>query len=449
MRRFIFCFFALNLLLSFYYVDIWNNSNTTSRALPVVTFFENGTLQIDKYHKLTLDKAHIDGHYYTDKAPLPTLLIIPFFGALKFLGIIMEIDGSLYSQWVYILGSLICGSIPFVFYILLSFLKIRKQAPGLSPVLLSMLPFYASFVFVFSGTYFAHVLSGFLLLVAYIFIKDKKYFLSGLLCGLAFLSEYTIVLIFPIWALQILIKEKSFKRVCFYSLGILPSVVFILLYNYHYTGSPFEMLYKYHTFQDLHTNYGFSFPTFKSLWGLTFSNYKGLFFYTPFLLLFLFYLIKAFNLKKFLNHYLTYVSIIYFLFIASYFGWWGGWTYGPRLLFPIAVLLLYEGIIWLSKRKFSKSAFWALTIFGLAGAFMAKITVVYSIPTESLHPFIRTIFPQIEKLQLNPNNLMTMIFGINPIISAVIWALIFTGILIFLTKWFNRLRVETSLKKLI
>ena len=431
MRKFYIIFFIVNLFLSYFYIDIWTtNSNTASRALPIISFFENGTLQIDKYQEPINDKAHINGHYYTDKAPLPTFIVLPFFGLLKSVGLVKEVNGSLFGTEVFMLGSFICGSLPFVLFLLLALLAIHKKKPSVSPVFLVMMPFYGSFIFVFAGTYFAHIISAFLLLLAYLFLKDKKYFLAGLFSGLAFLSDYTIALVFPIWALQVWIKEKSFYKGFLFGLGTAPAIVFILIYNFIFTGSPFEMLYKYHTFQDLHTNYGFSLPSLESIWGLSFSDYKGLFFYTPILFLVLSGIYKKHQFNAFAGHYLFFVSIVYFLVVASYFGWWGGWTYGPRLLFPVAVLLVYEGIVKIADYKFSAPFFWILTVFGLAGAFLAKITVVYSVPTDSLHPFSQTIFPAIKAGSFNANNLATIIFGINPALAAIIWIIGF-GVAIF------------------
>jgi hypothetical protein len=197
------------------------------------------------------------------------------------------------------------------------------------------------------------------------------------------------------------------------------------------------MLYKYHTFADLHTNYGFTVPSPESIWGLSFSDYKGLFFYTPFLFLAFASISKNYNFRAFAGHYLFYVSVVYFLVVASYFGWWGGWTYGPRLLFPVAVLLVYEGIVKISDYKFSAAFFWILTVFGLAGAFLAKITVVYSVPTDSLHPFSQTIFPAIKAGSFNPNNLATIIFGINPALAAIIWIVGFGVSIYFLSSFFK------------
>ena len=440
MKKFYIIFFLVNLLLSSWFLDTWNNANTTSRALPVVSWFEDGTLRIDKYHELTPDKAKINGHYYTDKAPLPTLITIPFYGLIKSLGWLDETNQDVPGKEVYILGSFLFGSLIFSLLLLLTLLNIPKNIPSTTPTILVMMPYYGSFIFVYSGTFYAHLMSSFLILLGYLMIRKKQYVWAGVFSGLAFLNEYTLALFFPVWALQIWIQEKTFFKGFLFGLGTLPAVIFIGIYNNIFTGSPFEMLYKYHTFQFLHENYGFRLPSLESVWGLTFSNFKGLFFYAPFLVLFFVVLIRKFLWQNFSRHYLTWISVIFFLVIASYDVWWGGWCYGPRLLFPVAVLLVFEGILQLSEIRFSKTLFWILTGFGLAGAFLAKITIVYSIPSSASNPFFDTIFPNIRLGNFNPNNLMTMIFGVDPLISGILWLCIF----IFSIIGLNQLHRKTA-----
>lgn len=437
MRKFYIVFFLVNLLLSFWYIDTWNNANTTSRALPVVAFFEEGHFRIDKYHEMTMDKAHIDGHYYTDKPPLPSMLVLPFYGILKELDVIKPPGDGNPGKGIYILGSFLCGSLVFSLILLMAFIRISRSKPSVSPVVLAMMPFYGSFVYVYSGTFYAHLLSGLFILLGYHFIRKKQYLISGLFSGLAFLSEYTVALFFPVWAIQIWIQERSFFKGFLFGAGTIPSIIFIAFYNYVFTGSAFEMLYKYDMYSFLHENYGFVLPSLLSFWGLTFSNFKGIFFYVPFLILALTIIFKNIPLKKFRSHYLTYISVLFFVFIASYQAWWGGWTYGPRLLFPLAVLLLYEGIYQLSKFPFSRIAFWILTVFGLAGAVLAKLTVVYSIPSESINPFLDTIFPNLVSGHFNPNNLATMIFGLNPLLAGLLWVLLF-GFSVIGLSWYFR-----------
>jgi hypothetical protein len=55
------------------------HTNAVSRALPVLTLLENGSPAIDKYVRRTGDKSRVGDHYFSDKAPLPTLLAVPFY----------------------------------------------------------------------------------------------------------------------------------------------------------------------------------------------------------------------------------------------------------------------------------------------------------------------------------------------------------------------------------
>jgi hypothetical protein len=172
---FIVVFIMVNFLLSSFYIDTWINANTTSRALPIITYYEQGTFRIDKYHELTCDKSHINGHYYTDKAPLPTLVVMPFFGLMVKSGIVKaNHEGSLFGNHIYLLGGILIGTIPFVLVILITFFSISPFKSPVSPVILAMMPFYASFLFVFAGSYFAHLFAGILLLASYLFLKKKN-----------------------------------------------------------------------------------------------------------------------------------------------------------------------------------------------------------------------------------------------------------------------------------
>jgi hypothetical protein len=113
-------FVLCTLLLCIWYIDVWENSNSCSRVLPVATYFEQGNFVLDKYKDKTIDISVIDGHYYMDKAPLPTIIALPFFGLIKSLGLVKAVDGSYYGKAIYITGAIVCGIIPFL---LILFLK--------------------------------------------------------------------------------------------------------------------------------------------------------------------------------------------------------------------------------------------------------------------------------------------------------------------------------------
>lgn len=426
-------------------MDVWVNANTTSRALPIISFFESGTFSIDKYEHLTCDKAFVNNHYYSDKAPLPTYAVLPFFGLLKCTGIIKaDKEGNFYGRHIYLIGGFLIGSLPFTLLVMLLFFEIRKKQATISPVLLSMFPFYLSFLFVFAGTYFAHLFAGLLLLLSYIKLKRRQYFIAGVLSGFAFLSEYNLAVLIFMWGIIILVKEKRFKPFFWFSTGILPSLIFILIYNYWFTGSLFQFLYMYHNFSELSHNYGFILPGFESLFGLSFGWYRGMFWFAPFLALIAgTALIKIIKGKKYawITNYLVLPGMVYYIFIASYFAWWGGWTYGPRLLSGLIILLIYEGLIFITNQKITPIAFWITSALGFIWIFGARLTIAYSAPTGAYNPLASLVWPKIKSGQFSENNLLSIFFNVSPTLAAGLFISIFIfGSIVFTyayKKWKN------------
>ena len=69
--------------LSFLYFYEGGGWNQNSRFDLVRAVIERHTLEIDAYHENTQDKAHFQGHYYSDKAPGVAFLAIPFAEAAR------------------------------------------------------------------------------------------------------------------------------------------------------------------------------------------------------------------------------------------------------------------------------------------------------------------------------------------------------------------------------
>src|ERR1700731_5324622 len=64
--------------VSFAYFYGGGGWNQNSRFDLLRAILEQHTLRIDSYHENTEDKAHFDGHYYSDKAPGLVFLALPF-----------------------------------------------------------------------------------------------------------------------------------------------------------------------------------------------------------------------------------------------------------------------------------------------------------------------------------------------------------------------------------
>lgn len=448
-KKFVALFIVLNFFLACFYLDTWINGSSTSRAIAVVSFSETHTLQVDKYQEKSVDKIYVNGHYYSDKAPLPLFLVIPFYELIQFFGI----QSEEMEKTAYIVGDILCGSIPFTLIILIAFLFIRKYSGSeISPVILSMLPFYSSFIFIYSGTFYGHLLSALFLLMAYIFLRfQKRIFLAGLFCGLSFACEFTTAIVFSIWMIQIFMNEKSLNPPLKFFLGLLPSLIFIGFYNYFLTGNILTLSYKYHAVESQRINYGFALPQAEALWGLTFGLKRGIFIYAPFLIIFLYEVLKNsiyMPWKKIIStvtsNYLIIISFVSIIAISSFFEWTGGWCYGPRLIFFIAVLLCFEGALFFSTRNFYKPMFWLLILFGFMCTFMAKSTIVYSVPTEIKNPLTEQVIPNFMNNNFNPNNLLTMLFDIQPQTANYLWLVSFIVISAGLTLLYKKEKTNNA-----
>jgi hypothetical protein len=475
-KSLMFClaFFFANVALSSFYLDIWPTPNPVSRALPVLTFSQSRTLQIDKYADQTIDKSKVGEHFYSDKAPLPTILMIPVYELIKLahLDRVSETAGKNFPVYIWrpnrvedgregtfteiipalIAGSFLVGSLPFAGIILLSYSALKNSGSRISPVVMIMFSLYGSFIFVFSGTFFNHIFAGFLLLISYIKLKEGGYFWSGFFLGLSFLTEYTVFVAIPVWLALIIVNHRSYKQALRFVLGLLPSGIAIMFYNWSIAGSPFTALNAYHAhdaYQQLSHFYGLSLPSLDALWGLSLSGAMGIFVFTPVLFIIVFLFIKRIfsdrcEIENIKTHYLAWFGILFFFAIASFFTWWGGWSYGPRYLTALVVLLVYEGLIFISEFDLSRTIFFALTGYGLLSAWLAKSTLAYMVPDYFLrregfsNSFLSIIVPEVRAGRYNSNNFLSYFFNVSPGVSSFIWLLFFASVTFGFAAWHNR-----------
>jgi hypothetical protein len=76
----IFSLFALFFLLIQFAFEQDGGVNPASRLAVLESFAENHTVRIDGYESMTVDWARTpDGHYYSNKAPGPVMVALPFY----------------------------------------------------------------------------------------------------------------------------------------------------------------------------------------------------------------------------------------------------------------------------------------------------------------------------------------------------------------------------------
>lgn len=384
-------FFAVVLLLCGWHRSDGGNDNCVSRGLMVQAIVETGSLQIDPWHDLTGDKSLIDGHYYSDKAPLPALVMVPFWWAAVHGGWKSSPPAGERSYDLLRMAGFLVGSVPFAIIVFLFWQRARRSHGAISPVLLATLPFFGSFLFVFSGSFFAHLMAAALLLGAWIAIERDRPILAGALGAAAVCCEYPLVIFPAYWGLLWLLRRK-WPHVLRMAAGALPFIVLLLVYNHALTGNAFSIGYDHEAhYQFMDDAYGFGLPRAAALWGLSFSDYRGLFFYMPVLLPALVAAITTRTAVRSWYDPIVVPSVLFFLVICSYGMWWGGWSYGPRHLSAVAVLLAWQWWPALSRVLWMR---WPIMVLGIAGlvlAMAAKLTCWFGVPTDARHPLTEVI----------------------------------------------------------
>ena len=130
----------------------------------------------------------------------------------------------------------------------------------------------------------------------------------------------------------------------------MPAILIYAWYNYSLTGNPFTFIFYYTDFETfskgIKNNYGFSIPSLESLYGLLLSPYMGLLWFFPVLGFYILNWSKSQG-RRLIKDPVLINSLALFLLISSYFIWWGGYSWGPRYLIPMAcILALHAANLW-------------------------------------------------------------------------------------------------------
>ena len=144
------------------------------------------------------------------------------------------------------------------------------------------------------------------------------------------------------------------RRALHLGLGGVPPIVFQLAYNYAYFGNP------------LHSSLGmgaafWSTPVWQGLSGILFSPGRGLFIYSSIYIFSVWALALSWRRQgDMLLRSLSIGVVLVVLVYSKWVMWWGGNSYGPRLLADLAPVLafsLYPAREWIARSRLTKTLF--------------------------------------------------------------------------------------------
>ncbi|HVN31683.1 MAG TPA: hypothetical protein VMT45_06820 [Thermoanaerobaculaceae bacterium] len=315
--------------------------DTQLATFAAISLIENGDLDVDEFRPL-IDPLLVasvkgpDGRSYSYYPPGSTLACLPFM----FVPVIAKLAPSLVL--LDIVAKLTAASWT-ALAVMLLFSALRRYAPAGALVATLAFAFGTAAFSSASQDLWQHGPSMVGLALALLLIaRDRETAGSGLLLGAAF--GWTVTcrapLLLPVLVLFLVAFLRRRRVAVWAVLGALPFALLTVWVNVLTSGSPFVFA------QAKHLQPGsFETPLFEGLAGLLFAPSRGLFVYSPFLLLAL--VGAARELKSVVRGEGTVplgtiglaAAVPLLLLVATWTEWFGGWSYGYRIICEASLLL--------------------------------------------------------------------------------------------------------------
>lgn len=330
----------VSLLVPFGYFNHSDGWNQGARLAELHAIVMQGTLAIDKYHEATGDKAVIGGHYYSEKAPATVVLALPSFSATVYAQRRAGIDPDSpeawrVSSWIATVGSIgvLCAAGGVAFFSLL-----RRRMTAFVALVSTYALFLGTITFPYATAMFGHAGTiGLLAIAMWAMFRDttRHDYYAGLAAGLAVATEYPAVI--PCAAIGLYLTHAGPIRAWRYGLALIPAALLILTNNFLISGSPFSIGYGSNpAFPEITSSnsFGFNLPDPEALRHLVWGEYRGLFFWSPVLLMAVPGLVRLFREDRRAAWVVVIVCAFIMLQVGSFYSWFGGNAVGPRYLAP-------------------------------------------------------------------------------------------------------------------
>jgi hypothetical protein len=375
---------------------------------------EQRTLSIDAFADNTGDRAYYDGHWYSDKAPLPALLAIPAYQAYHIMdhargkapayeargtperpAARLTVNRS-FQRGLYV-SSLSTVAASGVALGLVLFELLRRRTSTANALWGSAVTLLATCIFPYATGFYGHVMAGAFLAGAALLL-DPLYedvenqppswgraVGAGACLTAAVGCEYLATV--PALALALVLLAHHPRRtwarwVLGLALGALGPATVIGAYHFACFGAPWRTGYSFITnarFAAGHANgfLGIRWPKIEALGGLSFGRFRGLFYVAPVTLLMLVGLLARVQQRDAAAR-AGALAFCALLFVnASYYMWWGGAAAGPRHLVPVLGFLAL-GLPWIWERRWAR---WAL--YGLGAISALNMLVIAGVGLEA------------------------------------------------------------------
>lgn len=371
----------------FYQAGGWNQN---SRFALVRAILEHRRLTIDEYQLHTRDRALWQGHFYTDKPPGTSLMVLVPVQAARMISRAVGVEPGSFPgiAWTSYVAAVASAGLFTVLASLLVFrLSIRWGFSTAAALFAATAYGVAGPAWSYATLFMSHgVTAGCLMLAFYGAVRlgdvdARRHALAaaavGFGCGWAVVSEFqaaipaAVFFVMAIAALYRIDRRRvwSSSAVAAGSAGLCALVLFA--YNAAAFGSPFHLGYASEEgFEQLRTGFfGITYPEWWRVRELLVGDYRGLLLTSPIVAAGPIGLVVLSRDRRRRAAALTALGVAtyYLLLNASYYYWEGGWAYAPRQLTPgLPFVALGLAPLWDARRTVLRAALAAAWIWGVA-----------------------------------------------------------------------------------
>jgi hypothetical protein len=339
------------------------------RYIPV-SLLREGNLDLNEFEGLNFQVIETEPRgkiYRVFAGPvLSGIFATPVYGAAWLLGLPITRYSIAY------LGKL-AATIYSALSVVFIFLLLKELLPRKAAVAFSLIYAFGTCTWVVSSqSLWRHGLSQCLLAVSlYCLFKASARpayaGFAGFFLSLATVNRYPDGVIALIMFIYVLHRHRS--QVIKFLAFSLPALLFFLIYNWFYFATPFR-------FGTCGYFLKFNSALLPGLAGILFSPNRGLFVFSPF---FLFSVVGAVIVwkkggpDKILYRYLTGAIGLFIILVSKWQMWWGGHSYGYRLLVDLTPLLM---VLSVPAYRRLKTRRWARVLFILTAAVSCLIQLL-------------------------------------------------------------------------
>ncbi len=398
-------FVVVFLSCAYFFGTQWVNVN--ARMDQTVAIVADGRLSIDPYVSNTWDWSEYDGRKYPNKPPGTSLLAVPVYALLyhgERLAGVNPLDKESPAWWGNaVIVNLVCN----VFLCALAAVALSRALATLGcgeAVAIAGAAAWAlaTLQFPFATSYWAHspVASMIAISLACVLAPDIlsdrwRLPVAGFAAGFAVLSEYLALLALPGLALLAWSGRRQRRDLLAFAAGAVLPLMTLVVYQWACFGSPLATTYSYNN-PGLILGEGGGMrgqvqaPAINALFQLTVGPFRGLFFFSPILLLAIPGVVALWREgRRGLAATCTLVPAAFIAVNSSWVFWSGGLTSGPRFLIPAIPVLM---IAVARAMVVHPHTAWTLAFVSAANAF-AIAAVHIAVPDAHASPLTSDIYP--------------------------------------------------------